>query len=1208
MQELQAQNQALSKRVDESNEQVKNLTYNMQGFVDENAFLAPPKAKALDLTPPGLFFTVTPAIINDAQEVGEGEDTSSLFPTATGAEMDSSVRETNMEEARTGGSVKIKLPVGEEEEQKSRKTAEEQAKARELYHGTPSLVFPARDAPAGRWRWAIRKVIFLHRLRTQKVDLTRGKVKKHDTFFAKMKRMEDEVFEIPISLRKHVKEETTILNERIDVEVKTLNEELATQKKETQEMGERLQGGINETNTKVADVDSRLKVLQDQVDNANAQADEIEQKLDKVIARVSEGETALFTSIKGRVQEASEKVAGLLTSSGSINGLAKTISEFNNKMSDGSTYDNDADRMEKESEKLFETLTFETTLRNSRLEIGLLDTNSFALGEILRQIRREVLAHSVLAGGEYEDIIAKESVNEILAFVDSAQVTVDQVFEVVQTANSLFRTHDNLLGARWGVLQGMAEAVKNVSGIADAIVDMQAKVEVLPTLEKVKELATEIVTTALVPIDEKISESSKVAIAAEETATAVGQKLDTLDEELKKSISATSLKLDEELNSLKEHIKEQIASAPKGNGLVSTMSAGPGTGGDLESQLEPMVKEIVEMYVDGPSPGSRGGTGATQGEQQTMADFFGQSSEAADEGGSDNTELFLLGEIELVFEKAVVAVDDISDELLDDDNSVNKAVDAAHAAIKQGCLVKVLKSGSDFEGRTGIVIAVLEEGEGSVIDPSGSGSAEEKESNSNQEPEGEGDPAKPIASQIRYRVAITPKTPYTPGGAENGTGTVKGLGDNNNNNFMGMDGEGLDSFQSLSLSNGNSNSNSQGGSNEVHPATGDPVYDSMSKQINKMARRIEDIIQGKFGSISGGSPQAGANGGAGVSAMRGNSPPSNETRGVSFGRNSSNNNNNNNNGGGGGGGFSMDTGTIMEMIQESMASVSAELGDLRESSHRELGQAKNQMKKAIMQAINKAIVEEGEKDKPAMLTTKQLCLGCGRPSLVRGQPFDESLHNSNAFNPGLNANILEGPDIYRSGFKMPVNRGNSVKNLQLTAGTVGFSEDSLFGEEEEESQSQAGGNTISTYSEILAGLEADRPLSKTGVAGVTSVTDLGPGGMSISISSQGATSPLPQRMPAAAKSIRHAQGREEVAMLRPIHRKGMGGGKSERARNFVNKSHAPERFDGASYGDLSPQVNRINIPTQRATASVGGVGGIGMNDVNASTADGKFHP
>jgi hypothetical protein len=112
--------------------------------------------------------------------------------------------------------------------------------------------------------------------------------------------------------------------------------------------------------------------------------------------------------------------------------------------------------------------------------------------------------------------------------------------------------------------------------------------------------------------------------------------------------------------------------------------------------------------------------------------------------------------------------------------------------------------------------------------------------------------------------------------------------------------------------------------------------------------------------------------------------------------------------------------------------------------------------------------------------------------------------------------------------------------------------------------------------------------------------------MSISITSTTA----PVRLSSTAKSIRHAQGKEEAAMLRPIHRKGMNGKVSENARKFVGKSWAPERFGGEI--NLSPNAQSIKIPSiaraemARMSMSANQTGVAGGLD--QASVDSKFHP
>ena len=148
----------------------------------------------------------------------------------------------------------------------------------------------------------------------------------------------------------------------------------------------------------------------------------------------------------------------------------------------------------------------------------------------------------------------------------------------------------------------------------------------------------------------------------------------------------------------------------------------------------------------------------------------------------------------------------------------------------------------------------------------------------------------------------------------------------------------------------------------------------------------------------------------------------------------------------------------------------------------------------------------------------------------------------------------------------------------------------------EDSQDTRGMQTHTTYSEILAHMNREDPS-----ASVQRVTDMGPGGMSISITST--TLPVRQ-LSTTAKNIRHAQGKEEAAMLRPIHRKGMPGKVSEKARSFVGKTWAPERFGDEL--NLSPSAQAIKIPSI-ARAEMARMS-MSANALAQGSVESKFYP
>lgn len=1188
---LKAQNERLEKIVNDQRLEINNVAYNLQGYENEKQPL--PDVPQFNLEAPGLYKTKTPKVVNDTAEMAEGEENQGLFfHTATGAEVELSSIEYNPE-SRRGGPIKLIVPIPEAPEPTNKKTQAQRDQARFKYQSTKGYNMPSQANK--RWHWAIKKVIRNNRLKKLLVGLNRGKLPQRETVAARLARMDHKLYEIPIEMKKHVAEREQVINERVDAEVETLNASLGAQRKEYTEMGETLQGNIDATNERVEDIDKRLLALQEQVDNGNKQLDEIELKLGKVIARVNTEETVLFDSIKARVQEANEKIASLKAGSGTVTGLMEKLSEMNDAMVEGIEYETDAERMDAEARKLFEMLRFETEVRAARGEITLLDNNAFTLYEMLKFVRREVLALSVLAGGDYEAIIPKETVNELLALVDSGLTTIDNVYEVIHSANSLWRVHDTVLSHRWNVLAGVVEAVKNVSNIADDIVQIRETISVLPTEDKVKSIGEGIVAAALVPVSESIEGVDKKALKANDETN---QRVVEVDEAWKAGIAQLDKDMRDTFDAIQVQRQEmglEGAGAGTGEGKPTSRAGNV----DLETQLEPMIKDIVEMYVQHPPSRSK-----ADAAESKVSDFFSvQAVPEGVDGESAESPLFSAEELTLVFNRTASDAGEINDELQEgegdpandkDDADVNPeddGEDRAGEGIAVGCLVRVVSKSSRYHGQSGIITAVVDEEE--------EASGEEKEGEASQ-PENDADAdaaaaeSEPVGETTtlltaegkkqKFRVAMTPKTPKNVDGAAELEG-------------------GFRTFDTYDASEG---FGGLGDADGGRPGTGG--MDEMRRQMAALSKKVEEIMKGFAvdGEEGGGASAAGSGPGsrAGSPAIglglqqrsgsnsplgmmqrqdSGGSPLGTIRKSPSFGQSASFT------GGPNGASQSMlDTGSVMDLIQDSLKHVSDEIGDLRQTSARELQKAKEAMKKAIMAAINKAIQEEAEKDKPAMLSTKSLCVGCGRPSLVRGMPHEQDLI-SKAFNPALNASIQAGPDIYRAGFRMPVNKNNSVAKLHgmVPGGAKVYGEDSLFGGPGlGEEESVAG--TLNTYSEILANLDHRNK------GQVTSLQDAGPAGMSISITST--TAPIRQ-LSYPARNIRHAQGKEEAQMLRPIHRKGFPGKTSEKARAGANKTWVPERFDASDSLGLSPKA--VSIPRPKLQQQT-------LTD--HSVASSQFHP
>ena len=896
--DLVAQNLSTESRLQDAKQQLKNMSYNVQGFVDD-VDNAPPPPAPIEIRPPLVYRTATPKIICDPMEVGEGNG-DTLFPTETGAAPDASLNVS--ENPRWGGPTSggAATMAGAQETKPHRKSDQQRAQAKAFYQSVKASKLP--KTATERWRWAFRKVLGINRTKLLKVGMTRGKAPLHKTAAERLERIETELFTIPIVLREFISKETGKLYIKIADEVTKIESELELQKAETSRLCAALQANIDVVSENLTQVDNRLIALQEQVDNANKQADEVERKLNAIISRVGEHEMCLFDSIRSRITDMVVKVESMkgqaATTTGKLDLLAQQEQQVQVEVEEAQANpDSVEDRSAEEGHKLFEMLDYDTLLRSARIEINALDSSAFAVAEILRALRYELLSTSVLAGPD--ESVDKDKVNEMLASCDAVAAVLDTIFQAVQASNELWEGHDRLLASRWKTLSGVADAVKMVATMSATLDDVRQTIETMPTTDAVKDMAEKIamdvsgkaIENALLPVDEKI----------EDVRGALGD-------------------LTGEIKSVKEEV---AASASRASAMPT----------NLDAQIEPLVQKLVEMYIgSGSGPGiSTGDVGNTRNTKVKPTRNNNQIDEV--------DYIFTADELELAY----------ASDIIDDET--------ANHELEQGTLVRVIAG--KHMNRQGIIFGALPSSR-----PGISGLPEAKNSDEHEDgAESTFGDATEIAGDVmdrvvRYRVNLVLDSPLqTPQIRSNDddSGLIPpAFGELN---FLPDETEDFLPDESNSSS--------------AMPASR-VGFSSLQKEVDKLASKIEDILAGAI-----------------------NVRPSDIARAVSRGNQ----------------GGEIDP-SVMATISSSIQDVLAQLGDLRELQEKELSKAKTQMKQAILVAINKAITDKDAEDKESFLTTRAMCVGCGRSSLVR--KADNSLPAvSLGFNPALNSGSIPGPDVYR---------------------------------------------------------------------------------------------------------------------------------------------------------------------------------------------------
>ena len=131
----------------------------------------------------------------------------------------------------------------------------------------------------------------------------------------------------------------------------------------------------------------------------------------------------------------------------------------------------------------------------------------------------------------------------------------------------------------------------------------------------------------------------------------------------------------------------------------------------------------------------------------------------------------------------------------------------------------------------------------------------------------------------------------------------------------------------------------------------------------------------------------------------------------------------------------------VQELERSVREVVQELVTTKKQNNAELEKMKADFARALEAAIGVAVDQATDNNTDAVVNTRALCLVCGRNSNVRGQ--SQSRPTSPALLPSLNQHSLPGPDVYRSGFKIPV-RAASPPSYSRGEPPAGFGSSSNY--------------------------------------------------------------------------------------------------------------------------------------------------------------------
>lgn len=454
LQKLKAENERLQTKLGDSNKQLKNLSYNMQGFVDQDA------ANDAEAEEEPLEFDEMPKF-NHSKAVSDVE-TSSLFPTEEGADM-------------SGGAMSLAAP--EIRKFTKYKDLEAKQRAKEYYQSVPANTMP-RNAKA-RWRWAIKKIVNNEHRKHLKVGLTRARVEPKQTYAGRLDRVEAIMFDMKNDFKDQLVDLNKKLNHKIDTSMERIDREVSKAAEKVDELTEDVKHRFSDLKEEISMVDASMRDFMAKVhQQASGDTKYLKEAMRVVELHIKDQVHLELESLQSHVNHITteldqyeESADDLLQRVEAQYTLSATLPPFD-----------PAKPVDETVAELTDLMQIDTTLREARSELALMEAGIATIFRLYQNVSQQVCSATQHYSKESVKTAAIEMIStsqrEELSELSQRCVGVDghikHISSLFAALDKMCHEHDKILKDRLRVFNGLS---KDVSGLASSTAQISAIVE-----------------------------------------------------------------------------------------------------------------------------------------------------------------------------------------------------------------------------------------------------------------------------------------------------------------------------------------------------------------------------------------------------------------------------------------------------------------------------------------------------------------------------------------------------------------------------------------------------------------------------------------------------------------------------------------------------------------------------------------------------------
>eukprot|EP01038_Epipyxis_sp_PR26KG_P009421 gene9421-12694_t len=483
-----------------------------------------------------------------------------------------------------------------------KKNPEEKVQSRLFYLSVKNNSLPHRAIE--RWRWAIRKVMQIQRLKAAKVSVTRTRLGKGSSVAERMDRIDLALFHIPEDYKKLVELTSVLLKQHMEDKMIAMDEKmnevqsaLKTQLEESDMKVEDLRRDMVRVGMAVRDVSNKMK---EQNENQNEailkNINQIESHVSDVVQLDFDRLSVGLSDIESKLNDVGIKAENLIIklqmdkASATPRNIDKPdpvpiistdyeIAHENgmneNEILEGIVNSTSPVNEVKQPSPLSEVLKHDTELRAARTEIGSIEGSVNVIEGIFNGLKKNIESMKMLRIRQTQEqnenplITADQvaDVKDLLERCSTIEVLINGHLSKIDKMKSTCADYDKLVANKWDEINGISHALASIGSITKDMNVLGDDIQEIKTTVKKQE--------------EIVEKSS-------------AEQLEIIDE-MDKEVGLFKSKLKKLDLGLKE-LKR--TAGVNGGGSV-------GSAEELEYMLEPMVKRLVQSMIKLKLPPSK---------------------------------------------------------------------------------------------------------------------------------------------------------------------------------------------------------------------------------------------------------------------------------------------------------------------------------------------------------------------------------------------------------------------------------------------------------------------------------------------------------------------------------------------------------------------------------------------------------------------------